>query len=108
METSYAKLDKYNNVINIEVASEEWVNQWKQDNPDSEFKYVYTNYDVNPAEMGGTYDEEKQLFIPKKPFNSWILNEELNVWEPPVVMPTDDKPYSWNEELQQWEELILE
>jgi hypothetical protein len=108
METSYAKVDKYNNVINVEVASEEWVTQWKQDNPDSEFRYIYTNYDVNPASIGGTYDDVKQLFIPRKPYDSWILNESTNQWESPVPRPIDDKPHFWNEELQQWKEIEIQ
>lgn len=107
METSYAKIDKYNNVVNIEVALEEWINQWKQDNPDSEFKYVYTNYDVNPAEMGGTYNDEKQLFIAKKPFDSWILNEDTCQWKAPVPYPQDDKFYVWNDNKGEWEEVII-
>jgi hypothetical protein len=31
----------------------------------------------NHAGIGYTYDEDRDAFIPKKPFNSWILNEKL-------------------------------
>jgi hypothetical protein len=34
------------------------------------------------AEPNGTY--KNGLFIPRKPNESWTLNEELNQWEPPV------------------------
>ena len=52
-----------------------------------------------------TYDEDRDAFIPKKPFNSWILNETTCLWEAPVAKPSDEtaeKRYSWNEETKQW------
>ena len=30
----------------------------------------------NHAGIGYTYDEDRDAFIPPKPFNSWILNED--------------------------------
>jgi hypothetical protein len=32
--------------------------------------------------------KNRDAFIPKKPFNSWILNEDTCLWEAPVSMPT--------------------
>jgi hypothetical protein len=34
----------------------------------------------------------RDAFIPPKPFNSWILNEDTCLWEAPVAypMPVDD------------------
>jgi hypothetical protein len=57
----------------------------------------------NHASIGSTYDEDRDAFIPKKPYNSWILNEQTCNWESPVVYPTDGKRYSWNESLVNWE-----
>jgi hypothetical protein len=54
----------------------------------------------NYAGIGFTYDEELDAFIPPKPFNSWILNEETCLWEPPVQRP--DGRYLWNEQEQNW------
>jgi hypothetical protein len=31
----------------------------------------------NYAGVGYTYDEDRDAFIPKKPYQSWILNEQL-------------------------------
>ena len=56
----------------------------------------------NHAGIGYTYDEDRDAFIPKKPFNSWILNESTCNWEAPVVMPTDDNRYTWNESTLTW------
>ncbi len=57
----------------------------------------------NHAGIGFTYDEDKDAFIPPKPFASWTLNETTCLWNPPVVYPDDDKLYKWNEETQQWD-----
>jgi hypothetical protein len=57
----------------------------------------------NHAGIGYTYDEDRDAFIPKKPYNSWILNEQTCNWESPVAYPTDGKRYSWNENIKNWE-----
>jgi hypothetical protein len=44
--------------------------------------------------------------IPKKPFNSWVLNETTCQWEAPVARPNDNNRYSWNESTLTWD--ILE
>jgi hypothetical protein len=64
----------------------------------------------NYASIGMTYDEDRDAFIPPKPFNSWILNEDTCLWEAPIPVPTltqeqiDNKNYySWNEQNQTWD-----
>ena len=60
----------------------------------------------NHAGIGYTYDEDRDAFIPKKPYNSWILNEQTCNWESPIPMPSDasiDKRYRWNESIVNWE-----
>jgi hypothetical protein len=57
----------------------------------------------NHAGIGFTYDEDRDAFIPKKPYNSWILNEQTCNWESPIPMPTDGQEYIWNENLANWE-----
>ena len=66
------------------------------------------NYRKNFAGIGYKYDEEKDAFIPPKPFNKWVLNEDTCRWESPVPYPDDDKQYVWNDNQGVWEELILE
>ena len=58
----------------------------------------------NYAGIGYSYDETLDAFIPPKPFESWILNEETCLWESPVPYPTDGELYTWNEEDQEWTE----
>jgi hypothetical protein len=62
----------------------------------------------NYAGIGFTYDTAKDAFIPAKPFNSWILNEETCLWDSPVPYPSDDKMYSWDEDALNWVELVME
>jgi hypothetical protein len=69
---------------------------WKQTSYNANFR-------KNFAGIGMTYDEDRDAFIPKKPFNSWILNEDTCLWEAPVVYPNDGQNYNWNETIQNWE-----
>lgn len=61
----------------------------------------------NYAGIGYKYDEIRDAFIPPKPFNGWILNEESCLWEAPTPYPTDGQPYIWNEETQTWNLVTL-
>jgi hypothetical protein len=66
------------------------------------------NYRKNYAGIGYKYDEERDAFIPPKPFNKWVLNEDTCRWESPVPYPSDDKRYVWNDNKGVWEELITD
>ncbi len=62
----------------------------------------------NFAGLGFTYDAQRDAFIPPKPFNSWLLDEETCLWNAPVPMPTDGKPYKWDEATTSWVEIVME
>ena len=65
-----------------------------------------TPFRKNHAGIGYTYDEDRDAFIPPKPFNSWILNEDTCNWESPIPLPSDasiDKRYKWNETNLTWD-----
>ena len=63
------------------------------------------NFCKNYAGIGFTYDVSRDAFIPPQPFPSWILDEETCWWSSPVPRPIDDKIYTWNEDLLQWDEV---
>ena len=69
-------------------------------------RWVQTSYNArirkNYAGIGYTYDEQRDAFIPPKPFASWVLNEETCQWKAPVDMPTDGQMYSWDEATTSW------
>lgn len=62
----------------------------------------------NYAGIGYTYDPVRDAFIPPKPFNSWVLNEDTCQWKAPVDMPADagtgepPKRYTWDEATVSW------
>jgi len=62
-----------------------------------------TPFRKNYGSIGFKYDQTRDAFIPKKPFNSWILNEMTCLWEAPVVKPNDGQSYDWNETNQNWD-----
>ncbi len=62
----------------------------------------------NFAGIGYTYDQQRDAFIPPKPFDSWILNEDTCCWDPPVPYPNDGLQYYWNESADNWSLLPLE
>jgi hypothetical protein len=65
------------------------------------------NFRKNFAGIGYSYDQTRDAFIPPKPFNSWILNEDTCRWESPVAIPTteleNNQDYFWNESIINWE-----
>jgi hypothetical protein len=60
----------------------------------------------NYAGIGYTYDENRDAFIPPKPFDSWLLDEDTCWWKAPVAMPTDGKYYTWDENTTSWLEVF--
>jgi hypothetical protein len=114
----FAKLDDNNVVLEVHVVNNaeldpeneeasgiafltQWsggYSNWKQT---SYNKTIRKNY----ACVGYTYDEEKDAFIPKKPFDSWVLNTNTWVWNAPVDCPQDGKFYDWDEPTTSWVEV---
>ena len=64
-----------------------------------------TPFRKNYAGIGFKYDQYRDAFIAKQPFNSWTLNEDTCQWEAPSAYPDDGKRYNWNEETTSWEEI---
>jgi len=56
----------------------------------------------NHAGIGMTYDEDRDAFIPKQPYPSWILNKTTCLWEAPVAYPSDGKRYNWSTASESW------
>jgi len=69
-----------------------------------------TPFRKNYAGIGHTYDEDRDAFIPPKPYASWVLNETTCIYEAPVTYPSvttygdPAKPYeiSWDETNTRW------
>lgn len=105
-------------VTQVIVAEPEFFNTFIDSSPG---EWIQTSYNTrggvhvnggtplrkNYAGIGYSYDKERDAFIPPQPFPSWTLNEDTCLWEAPVPMPSDDKPYYWDETTQSWVEGML-
>ena len=112
---NWAEIDNNNIVIRVTVGNNNDPDegyQWLIDNLGG--TWIKTSYNAatnrfrkNYAGVGYTYDEIKDAFIPPKPFESWLLNEETCLWQAPTLIPTDDKLYTWDETTISWVEVSV-
>ncbi len=108
----YAFLDENNIVTEVIVGIDEneliegkkpeaWYGEFRNQ------RCIRTSYNANIrknyAGIGYRYDDDRDAFIPPKPYPSWVLNEETCRWEAPILMPKEEGVmYAWNEENQTW------
>jgi hypothetical protein len=120
---NYAELDKNNIVIRVipgvDEAQEDGEllyyrttgNIWKRTSYNTQNGNHLNGgipFRKNYAGIGYTYDRKRDAFIPPKPFNSWVLDENTCQWKPPIDPPEDlnselNIMYNWNEETQSWD-----
>lgn len=62
----------------------------------------------NFAGIGYTFDADRDAFIPPKPYESWVLDEETCLWESPVPYPEDGLVYEWDEATVDWVAVVFE
>ena len=71
----------------------------------------------NYAGIGYTWDEDNNIFYPKKPYASWVLNTTTASWHSPIGDAPDDLTdeekaahthYVWNEAGQSWDKTTPE
>lgn len=71
-----------------------------------ETRWAQTSYNgrirKNYASIGCTYDPARDAFIPPKPYLSWVLDEALCIWSPPIPRPEDGQPWRWDEGSLNW------
>ena len=127
----YAQLDSENVVVNVFVGRDEndlaeGVTDWETYYAPEGYTVKQTSYNTrggvhytdgvpsedqtkalrfNYAGIGFTYDADRDAFIPPKPFESWLLNEDTCLWEAPVAYPEDGETYTWDEESGAWVEV---
>jgi hypothetical protein len=108
----FAKVDQ-GKVLKVIVAEPEFFETFIDSEPGA---WIQTSYNThggvhtlggtplrkNFATIGGTYDIENDAFIPKKPYDSWVLNATTFLWEAPTEYPNDGKRYDWNESTTSW------
>ena len=97
--TEQAGRDFLNNIYNT---NDTWF-QTSYNTYGGEHRLGGTPFRKNYAGIGYKYDQTRDAFIPKKPYASWILNEDTCLWEAPVALPDTENRYSWNEETTNWD-----
>jgi hypothetical protein len=104
-------------VTQVIVAEQSFIDKGHVGNPKS---WIQTSYNThagkhpqgrplrkNYAGIGYSYDSERDAFIPPKPYESWLLDEDTCLWIPPTPMPTDGKNYVWDEATESWQEYTV-
>jgi hypothetical protein len=69
-----------------------------------------TPFRGNYARIGGIWDTENQIFLPKKPYSSWIKNLSIAAWQSPIgnapqrteEQKLNNQNYIWDEINQSW------
>lgn len=119
----FAKLDENNIVIQVISVSNaeildangneseqigiEWCRKWSGGHE----KWIQTSFNrrirKNFASYNYKYDKERDAFIPKQPYQSWVLNEQTCNWESPIPMPENIEGHYWvwNESIIDWESI---
>tara|TARA_R110000823_G_scaffold308438_1_gene432052 strand:- start:1712 stop:2179 length:468 start_codon:yes stop_codon:yes gene_type:complete len=79
--------------------------------PEEDTREGKAQFRRNCAEVGGTWDEGRDSFILKKPYPSWIVNEDFGWYEPPIAYPgitNYQQTNVWDEKyLYHWDEAIV-
>jgi len=90
------------NGIEMEAKGVAFLVQWSNGYPFWKQTSFNGSRRKNYAGIGYTYDTQRDAFIPPKPYNSWTLNEDTCLWQPPVERPVDDNMYDWDEDSLSW------
>lgn len=117
----FAEINSENVVIRVIVAEQDFIDSGAVEDSSN---WIQTSYNTrrgvhyapnshtpddgvalrkNYAGVGMTYDRERDAFIPIKPYDSWLLNDDTCQWDAPVAYPDDGKFYKWNEDGQSWD-----
>lgn len=125
----FARVNNQNIVQDVIVADQAFIDTGYVGNPDDWIQTSYNtrggiHYDPatgepsedqtkalrkNYAGIGYTYDPDADAFIPPKPYDSWILNTETYLWDPPTPVPQGDEDtrYQWNEQTLSWDPINI-
>jgi len=112
----FAQLDENNKVLNVIVISNDFTHDENGIEQESlgvayckelfgqDTKWVQTSFNSNfrnkYAGIGDLYLEDRNAFVPAKPYVSWSLHPNENRWIAPVLEPEGN--FIWDEESQNW------
>ena len=110
--THFAEV-KNNIVVRVIVAEQDFIDTMKGE-------WIKTSYNTkknihsqgktplrgNYAGIGYTYDRVNDIFLPPKPYDSFVLNKTTASWEAPIDKPLDSQLYKWNEDTKSWDTAV--
>jgi hypothetical protein len=101
--SAFAELDENNVVVRAVVADSA---EWLTDNLGGTWVETFDDGTRGRmASIGFFYDDELDAFYAPSPSPSWVLNEELFIWEAPAPYPADGGSYVWDESAGAWVEV---
>lgn len=113
----FAEIDENNIVIRVLVVPNEEEHRGQEylaDELGLGGTWIQTSYNDNIrkryAGAGYIYDPVNDAFLLPKPYDSWILNDDLE-WEAPIPKPDDDLEngilHLWNEDTLSWKQIVI-
>ena len=110
----FAEIDDNNIVLRVIVASQEFIDSGAVGDSS---KWIQTSYNTrggmhllggtpfrkNYAGPGMIWDPQRDAFYPPKPSDKFTFNEETCLWDFPPKPENDNRRYTWNYKLDQWE-----
>jgi len=98
-------LEKHNN-----WPAQMWI-QTSYNTAGGQHKSGGTPFRGNYAGIGYTWDEDNNIFLPKKPYTSWVKDVATASWKSPIgdapalteEQKTAKSYYQWNEAGQSWD-----
>ena len=95
--SKYAKIE--NNIVNrVIICEDSQINTF-------EGTFIKVTTDTYDAYVGYSYNQESNKFISLKPYDSWVLGEDFK-WHSPLGDAPTSGDFEWNEEDQEWNELV--
>lgn len=94
----FAEIDEAGLVLRVIVAEQDFIDSGAVGDP---ARWVRTSYTGSIrgrfAGIGFTYDAGRDAFIPPRPFESWVLDDETIDWIAPVPPPEGEGGQEWEE-----------
>ncbi len=119
----FAEIDQDGIVKRVIVAEQDFIDSGVVGDPKNWVQTSYNTHEgvhklggeplrMNYAGIGYTYDKNLDAFIPPKPFDSWILNEEKCIYQAPKPLPIVSDVVNqipvWNEKNLDYEIKMLD
>ncbi len=115
----FAEIDATNTVLRVVVVPDDQEHRGQEfmaDDLGQGGTWIQTSYNTHAGVhlLGGTplhmnfagpgYIWDGTGFCDPQPFPSWSLDENYQ-WQPPTPIPSDDRPYDWDEATTSWVEI---